>query len=333
MARRVTSIATPVAHLVGPGKIKVVNGRLAYSTGQGQPLRLDPSSLRTVFCYGPVGVSDEAVRVLFRHRVEVAFMTLAGNRCHGRMVRADGSSTLLRLQQYHVFLDESRKCEFARHFVAKKIQSQLAAARHYQRQGHSAAGRSIKKFQKFHGQSIRADNLAELRGIEGACTAAWFRFFAELVRPPWSFPQRSRRPPTDPVNALLSLGYTFLLNRAVARLEAAGLEVALGTLHEYRAGRPSLACDLIEPQRVPAVDRWVIGLCNEKRLAPTDFVSRNGGVYLEESVFSSVLADWETRWYKMDHEHVLEGAVTALVAQIRHCAGLSPILQKEGEKR
>ena len=79
----------------------------------------------------------------------------------------------------------------------------------------------------------------------------------QLLRPPWRFVQRVRRPPTDPVNALLSLGYTWVLTRTVARCEAAGLEVNLGGLHDYRPGRPSLACDLMEPLRVPAVDRWV----------------------------------------------------------------------------
>src|SRR5205085_1352949 len=77
------------------------------------------------------------------------------------------------------------------------------------------------------------------------CPACW--------SPPWTFPDRTRRPPTDPVKPLLSLGYTWLLGRVTARVEAAGYEPSLGGLHDYRPGRPSLGCDLIEPLRVPAV--------------------------------------------------------------------------------
>src|SRR4051794_19751513 len=100
-----------------------------------------------------------------------------------------------------------------------------------------------------------ATNADQVRGFEGAASAAWFAFLGGLFEPPWSFRARARRPPTDPVNALLSLGYTWLLNRMNARAEAAGYEIYLGGLHEYRAGRPSLGCDLIESLRIPAVDR------------------------------------------------------------------------------
>src|SRR5712691_6693143 len=104
MSRRTTSIVTPVAHLVGPGKLKVINGRLAFATGEATPVRLDPIALRTLLCYGSVGVSDEAMRLLLQHGVEVAWMTPAGHRCHGRLVRSDPSTTALRIQQHQVFL-------------------------------------------------------------------------------------------------------------------------------------------------------------------------------------------------------------------------------------
>ena len=88
--RRATSVAAPVAHLVGPGKLKVVNGHLAFATHDAPgPLRLDPRALRAVYCYGPVGVTDDALQVLFAHDVELAFLTPVGTRCRGRLVRSD----------------------------------------------------------------------------------------------------------------------------------------------------------------------------------------------------------------------------------------------------
>lgn len=326
MTRRLTTVATPLAHLVGPGKLKVVNGRLAFSTGEGTPLRLDPASLRTVFCYGRVGVSDEAMRLLFHHNVEVAWLTPAGQHCRGRLVRSDPSSTALRLQQYQVLMDQELKRSFARDVVVKKISSQIAAARHYQRHGHPDTKGILRKLDGLRTQATGTDDLDALRGVEGAASAAWFGFFGKLLLPPWTFTQRVRRPPTDPVNALLSLGYTLLTNRIVARCEAFGLEVTLGALHEFRPGRPSLACDLVEPLRVPAVDRWVVMLCNESRLRPEDFRAEGGGVRLQPEIFPKVLADWETTWYKCHHETLMENTVLEFVGRIRRHASALPTL-------
>lgn len=320
MARRVTSIATPFAHLVGPGKIKIINGRLAFSTGDGTPTRLDPTALRTLLCYGHVGVSDDAMSLLLQHDVQVAWLTPAGHRCHGRLVRASRSTTALRIAQHQVLLVEEQKLELARDVVACKIESQIAATRHYQRQSHDSAGPALRQMHEMLDKCRASDNLDALRGIEGATSAAWFVLFGNLILPPFRFTQRVRRPPTDPVNALLSLGYTWLLTRTVARCEAVGLEVALGALHEYRPGRPSLACDLIEPMRVPVVDRWVLTLCNQKHVAPDSFVAENGGIRLQRDVFPRILASWEEHWSNGGHESSLDLAIQQLASKFRRLA-------------
>ena len=227
MKPRTSSIATPVAHLVGPGKLKVINGRLAFSTGKGSPLRLDTAALRTLYCYGPVGISDLAFRMLFRHNVQVAWMTPAGHRCQGRLVRSDASSTALRIQQHQVFANLPTRTAIACDVVKHKIESQIQAARHYQRQGCHDAGHTLKKLLASAAHCQTGLNLDALRGVEGSASAAWFGLFGKLLTAPWQFTQRLRRPPPDPVNGLLSLGYTWLTTRTGARCEAAGLEIAL----------------------------------------------------------------------------------------------------------
>src|SRR5439155_19124468 len=115
-----------------PGKIKVVNEQLAYATREQPPIRLDPATLRTVCCYGPVGVTDEAMQVLFAHDVEVAWLTAAGMRCRGRLVRSDRSHTALRILQHEAFANPDRQRDWACRVVSAKIASQFQAARHYQ---------------------------------------------------------------------------------------------------------------------------------------------------------------------------------------------------------
>lgn len=322
MKRRVTQVATPTAHLVGPGQLKVVNGQLAFAARGQPPLRLDPAALRRIFCYGRVGVTDEALRLLFARQIAVAWLTPAGNACRGRLVRDDSSLTKLRILQHRALADAAACLALAKHVVHDKIQSQLDAARHYQRHGAPLATDSLAALQGFCTRGAAATDLDQLRGVEGAATSVWFRLFGQLLKPPWKFEARVRRPPTDPVNALLSLGYTWLLARAVAQCEAAGLEAALGALHAYHPGRPSLACDLMEPLRVPLVDRWIVSCCNEGRWTPENFVGNSAGVRLRPAVFPQVLASWEEQWQRNRGDRRLEQMLQSFIERVRR----SPIL-------
>ncbi len=322
MAKRESSIATPLAHLVGPGKLKVINEQLAFSTQKGEVIRLNPESLTTVMCYGEVGITDRAFQLLFKHNIEVAWLTPAGNRCKGRLVRSDPSSTVLRMAQHRTLAQPEPQLQIARAIVQGKIDSQLEALRHYQRHGHKSTAAIRTQLQDAHKSCDTADSLDQLRGLEGSSSAAWFRFFGELLCEPWVFEQRARRPPPDPVNALLSLGYTWLLTKAIARCEAKGFEIQLGALHAYRAGRPSLACDVIEPLRVPAVDRWVIPLLNRATIKLEDFEKENEGFRLQPSIFPTILQSWEQHWLDRKLEAMLLAWLDQIEAFCRQCANL-----------
>jgi CRISPR-associated protein Cas1 len=315
---RITTVAAPLAHLVGPGRLHVVNARLAYTAVGELPLRLDAAALRSVYCYGGVTVTDEAMALLFHHGVELAWLTQAGTRCRGRVVRAEAAGTTLRLAQYRALTQPALRRDWAAAVVAAKLDSQLAAARHYQRHGDATARDVMTQVQALRARCEAAD-LEALRGLEGAGSLAWFRLLGRLVAEPFRFEQRSRRPPLDPVNALLSLGYTFLLTRTVARCEAAGLEVALGGLHELRPGRPSLACDLMEPLRV-TVDRWVLLLCNQQRVGPGDFTAEGGGVRLQPGRFATILHHWEESWQGQGSDERLDEWVESRIAWLRQCS-------------
>jgi CRISPR-associated protein Cas1 len=304
--KRTTSVAAPVAHLVGPGKLKVINGQLAFSAPGQAALRLDPRALTTLLCYGDVSVSASALELLFAHGVQTAWLSPAGNRCRGRLARSDPPTTLTRVRQHQAFARPEARLAWARLVVAGKVEGLAEAARHYQRHGCAAAGPVLTLLQEMQARAGSAVTADELRGLEGSASLAWFRLLGQLLAPPWQFEQRVRRPPTDPVNALLSLGYTWLLTRTVARAEAEGYEIYLGGLHEYRAGRPSLGCDLMEPLRVSAVDRWVLAVCNRRELSPDDFQADDqGGIRLQPKVFGGTLRSWEANWTDQGQEELL----------------------------
>ena len=111
---RVTSLAPPEAHLVGPGQLRIVNGRLLYSVPGKPPLRLDPAVLRTLYCYGSVSFSDCALEVLLRHEVEVAILSAHGAKCRGRLTTGHDSAVLLRVGQHRFLADPQRRLALAR---------------------------------------------------------------------------------------------------------------------------------------------------------------------------------------------------------------------------
>jgi CRISPR-associated protein Cas1 len=303
-----TTLLAPVAHLVGPGVLKLVNGRLAFQPADQPPLRLDTLGLTTVYCYGEVSVTGAALEILFRHNIAAAWLSPAGHRCRGRIARTDAPTTLARLRQHRALAQTHTRLRWARLVVGAKIESMIKAARHYQRHSCSAAGPLLAELQTLLTHTPTATSLPQLFGTEGAATAAWFRFYSTLFQSPWTFSQRTRRPPTDPVNALLSLGYTFLLQRAQALAEAHGYEVYLGGLHHFRPGRPSLACDLIEPLRVPAVDRWVLAVCNQRELSSEAFQhdDETRAVRLQPNYFGRTIYSWEKHWVSAGLQTVLE---------------------------
>jgi CRISPR-associated protein Cas1 len=129
-----------------------------------------------------------------------------------------------------------------------------------------------------------AANLDTLRGHEGSATAAYFRLFGRMLNPPWTFTTRTRRPPKDPVNAVLSFGYVIVGTELQALLDGVGFDPYLGFYHAIEYGRPGLALDLLEEFRHPLVDRLALNLFNLGSMTQQDFAPQAaGGIYLNTS--------------------------------------------------
>ena len=311
-------VMTPAAHLIGPGRLNMTNGRLVYRRVDRGVIRFDLDALQNVYCYGAVHVTSSAVAELARRGVQLAWLSQAGARCVARLVAPQDTGTVLRHRQHCAVTDPQSCLELARPIVAAKIRSQCAAARHFQRHEAGHIGSAVRKLGALARRTADTERLSSLRGIEGAATAEWFTLWAQRLRAPWQFQCRKRRPPTDPVNSLLSLGYTLLLNRTIALIQAREMEVYLGALHTYRPGRPSLACDLIEPFRVPAVDRWVLALCNQGMVADADFQERaNSAVYLTSKAFARILGNWECHFEHIGQAASIERVIDEHVERLR----------------
>jgi len=315
------SVAAPILHIEGPGRLALDNGRIVVICGDGvRQVALLGDALEVVVCHGPVDVSSDCLADLAERGVSLAFVTRDGSRILSRLQSQADPRLPTRVAQLRVLIDDRARTHLARGLVTEKIRSQAAAARHYQRQGRAVDGGILSRLAEIEERAEDCSDVEKLMGLEGAASALWFRALGPLLRSPWKFESRSRRPPLDPVNALLSLGYTLLHDRVATALQAAGLEPALGALHSFRAGRLSLACDLMEPLRIPVVDRWVLSACNQRRFDPELFEFKAGGCLVGPQELPRVVADWEKSWHERRWQSVLSTRVSELVREVRRQA-------------
>ncbi len=252
-------------------------GRLLVDKEGKALLEIPLRSTDAVAVFGNVQVTTQALSELLDRGIPLAFYTRNG-RLKGHLT-ADASRNIpLRVAQYRTALDESASLPFARRLVQAKIANGAFLVRRH-RDNHAAAvlDQAIAQLRDASERAAGYATLDELRGCEGAAAAVYFGVFGVLNRSRLPFPGRVRHPSTDPVNALLSLGYTIAGNEIRALAEGAGLEPYLGFLHRVDYGRPSLALDLLEPFRAPLVDRLALRLVNERILREDDFAKRVGG--------------------------------------------------------
>jgi CRISPR-associated protein Cas1 len=172
--------------------------------------------------------------------------------------------------------------KISRAIVSQKIRSMLKVLRDYRRNHPDAFPAdefdSMKAIEKKVASSA---SFSELLGYEGSASAIYFKLFGKMLKPPWKFSGRNRRPPKDPVNAVLSFGYVVVGSEIQSLLDGIGFDPYLGYYHASKYGRPSLALDLLEEFRHSFVDRFALNLFNQHIFAKEDFYTPpKGGIHL-----------------------------------------------------
>jgi len=270
----------PTLYVVEQGaEIGCAGDRLVVRRGEEQIIALPIAKIDDLVIFGNVGLTTPAVKRLLDEGIEVTFLTIYG-RYHGRLVGAATPHAALRRTQYRRADDNAWALDLARQFVEGKLRNQRALLQRFARNRTSVPDGVLAAAEALAwpiGRVARATTIGSLLGIEGSGTARYFEGFRALLGPEWRFDRRDRRPPPDPVNALLSFGYTLLSHKAVGAVQAAGLDPYQGFLHQVDYRRPSLALDMIEEFRPLLVDSLVLRICADGRILPTDFSLTNDG--------------------------------------------------------
>lgn len=263
-------------YVLQPGSYLRREGSTLKVVKEGRVLEQIPAEdLKKLILVGRVSLTGPLLDFLIHNRVETVFMTPNG-RFRARLGLDEHKHVALRKAQYLKLSDPEFALGAAKILVEGKIENMarflLLRARQY---GMQEIRLNVVRLRAFKTHLAEARDLESVRGIEGAATRLYYDVFQFLLRNrAFVFKGRNRRPPLDPVNALLSFVYTLLTNEVLSSLKAAGLDPYLGSLHEIAYGRPSLACDLVEEYRCFLGDRLVLGLINRRVITPEDFVYR-----------------------------------------------------------
>ena len=256
-----------------------------------------------VISFSYAGASPALLGACAQRDIDVVFCSPQG-RFLARTAGITGGNVLLRREQYRAADDPRRACRIARYMVYGKLYN---------------ARWNIERTRRDHGMRIDEErcrsasaalkgllpqveaetSLDSLRGLEGAAATAYFSVLDDMIlrdKQHFYFRNRSRRPPTDRFNALLSFAYSLLAHDCASALESAGLDSYVGFLHRDRPGRTSLALDLMEELRPCMADRFVLTLINNRVMQPEDFhTSENGAVRLTDEARSKFLKNWQQR--------------------------------------
>jgi CRISP-associated protein Cas1 len=268
-----------------------------------QKLQVPLHHLGAIVCIGDVTVSTFLLHKCSEDGRTVVFLD-SGGRFRARVEGPTSGNVLLRRAQHDVLSDPVRTVALARTFVAGKLQNARQVLLRSGREAVDPADASLLQAVAGHiADTIPrlqdATELDAIRGFEGDAARRYFEVFDRMVREDragFTMNGRTRRPPLDRTNALLSFLYTLVTSDCAAACEGVGLDPQVGYLHVLRPGRPALALDLVEELRPVLADRLALTLVNRRQLTASDFELRPGGaVTLTETGRKAVVVAYQTR--------------------------------------
>lgn len=305
------------------GEILIVQNNQAYVGLKGGEIqvRLDGSvaarhpihQLNAVYLYGSVQVSAQALTALMELSIPVSYFSPAG-RFIGMAGGLPLSGVDARMGQYSMWSAPDKRLSLAAEIIKSKIHNQRVIL---MRNG-SAPDSVLRELASLRDSCHQQTSLDSLRGVEGAASALYFSHFDSMLKEKmgFEFSTRNRRPPKDPVNALLSLGYSVLSKELTGIAYVVGLDPFLGFFHSPRYGRPALALDMMEEFRPLIADSVVITLINRGEVSRTDFIETAKGTWLSDSGRRQFWRAWARRLdteithpsfgYKMSYRRMME---------------------------
>ncbi len=287
-------VTTPEAYLLKDGLNVVV------SVNKEERFRIPIVNIESIVTFGYMGASPGLMKLCMDNNVSLVFMSPQG-RFIGRIQGAIRGNVLLRKKQYALSEDKDASLHLGKLFITGKVFNTRNILQRYIRDNGSdeKVEFAIKQLAWRKKCIQQVESMDVLRGEEGRAANTYFDVFNHLIlnqKADFIFNGRSRRPPKDEVNAMLSFIYTLIANDVSAALEAVGLDPYVGFMHTLRPGRTSLSLDLMEELRAYLGDRLVLSLINRKQVTKKDFILQSDESYMmTDKCRKILLTSWQTR--------------------------------------
>jgi len=284
--------------------------------------RVPLHNLESIVTFGYTGASPALMGYCADKDVSIVFLTMSG-RFLARVVGMSRGNVVLRKKQYRISDDEENSALVARNFIVGKVFNnkwmiERMTRDHPMRVDVVQFKKTSEQLSVILNEVMNCTNLESLRGWEGQAAIAYNKTLNQMIlqqNEEFYFNLRTRRPPLDNVNAMLSFAYTLLANDVASALETVGLDAYVGFLHRDRPGRVSMALDLMEELRGIYADKFVLTLINNKVIQGTDFIKKeNGAVLMKDEARKKFVAAWQNKKQnKLTHPYLQEKIMWGLV--------------------
>lgn len=299
-------VTTPEAYLAKDGLNVVV------SVDKEERFRIPIMNVEGIVTFGYMGASPGVMKLCMDNNVSLVFMSPHG-RFIGRVQGATHGNVLLRKKQYSLSEDENVALHLAKLFITGKVFNTRSILQRFIRDNGAdeEVEHVIKQLEWRKKCVMQAETMDVLRGEEGRAANSYFDVFEHLIlhqKADFPFNSRSRRPPKDEVNAMLSFVYTLIANDVAAALETVGLDPYVGFMHTLRPGRTSLALDMMEELRAYLGDRLVLSMINRKQVTKKDFIRQGDESFvMTDNCRRELLTTWQNRKKEMiEHPYLKE---------------------------
>lgn len=307
----------PVLYIREQGSyVRRVSERIAVCKGGDTVAEVPAADLENVAVIGNVQITSQALLLMMQSGITVSHLTYSGNYV-GETSPDSSRNIFLRFSQYELYNNMDKRMITARIIVENKCRNQIALLEHHRWEGTPYDCQPDKdKIEEMISKIQAAETSNELMGLEGMSSRIYFGAFRYMLHSDFEFNGRNRRPPKDPVNILLSLAYTFLTREVSSVLCSESFEMYLGFLHGIRYGRKSLALDIVEEFRQPAVDRFVINMCNKRIFNKFDFDTEGERVSFNEEGFKKFCIEFDS-WMKGEDGPNFRGLIKRQASRLK----------------
>jgi len=297
---------------------------ICVRVGGDEKVRVPAHTIESIVVLGNTTISTPLVAFCGEKGIGLSFFSENG-KFYGRITGPVSGNVLLRHAQFTAFRDTPTQLSLVRSFLLAKLANSrnvmMRAARESDGTQQAALYEASASLADIAGEVVRQQNVEGMRGLEGLAAKCYFGAYDNMIKAnkdDFFFTERSKRPPMDNMNAILSFLYTLLANDVRSALEGVGLDPATGFLHALRPGRPSLALDVMEELRAPLCDRLALAMVNLRQLTAKDFERNGSGVTMTETARRQLIAAWQKRKKEeIIHPYLKEKVQIGLIPHIQ----------------